>query len=95
MARVVIFTRLVAADGRGNQLGVVLERLATATRTEPGNEVFVVHRSRDEPDVFLGYEVFADDDALAAHRATDAVAEARAGMEPLLGAPPLITYAID
>jgi quinol monooxygenase YgiN len=95
VARVVIFTRLQAADGCGDELEAVLQRLATATRNEPGNEVFVVHRSRDERDVFLGYEVFADDDALAAHRATDAVAEARTRMEPLLGGPPVITYALD
>ena len=70
---VVIFTRLTAKPGRRDELLEVLDDLAEATRAEPGNEVFIVHAARDEPDVVLGYEVFADDEAVAEHRATDAV----------------------
>jgi quinol monooxygenase YgiN len=90
---VVIFTRLTAATGRGAELLAVLEELATATRAEPGNEVFVVHAARDDPDVVLGYEVFVDDDALAAHRATDAVRVAQARLTDVLAEPPVIEYA--
>jgi quinol monooxygenase YgiN len=95
MARTVIFTRLVARAGKLDELRKVLDDLAVATRAEPGCEQFVVHAARDESGVLLGYEVFADDDALAAHRATDAVAEARARLDELLDEPPTITYALD
>jgi quinol monooxygenase YgiN len=91
----VIFTRLVAREGRFDELREVLDELAAATRAEPGCEQFVVHAARDEPGVLLGYEVFADEDALSAHRATDAVAEARARLDELLEEPPTITYALD
>ncbi|HEY8216028.1 MAG TPA: putative quinol monooxygenase [Acidimicrobiia bacterium] len=94
MARTIIFTRLTARPGRVDELRAVLEELAVATRAEPGCEVFVVHPARDEPDVLLGYEVFTDDPALAAHRATDAVATARARLDDLLVEPPTITYAL-
>jgi len=95
VSRIVIFTRLTAAPGKRAALRDALEQLAVSTRAEPGNEVFVVHEARDEPDVLLGYEVFSDDDAVTAHRATDAVATARAALDDLLAEPPVITYALD
>ena len=93
--RVVIFTRLTAKPGKRDELRQVLDDLAAETRAEPGNEMFVVHDARDEPGVMLGYEVFRDDDALAAHRATAAVAVARERLDGLLATPPEITYARD
>jgi quinol monooxygenase YgiN len=92
---VAIFTRLTAKPGRRNELLEVLHELAVSTRAEPGNEQFVVHAARDEPDVVLGYEVFASDDAIDAHRETDAVRVARERLDDLLTAPPEITYAVD
>ena len=91
---VVIFTRLTATPGRGNDLLMILEDLAVATRHEPGNDVFAVHGARDEPDVVLGYEVFRDDDALAAHRASEAVRVAQERLSDVLAEPPVISYAI-
>jgi quinol monooxygenase YgiN len=95
VARVVIFTRLTAREGRLAELRAALDELTTAARAEPGCETFVVHAARDEPDVLLGYEVFRDEQALEDHRATDAVARAQARLEGLLAAPPTITYATD
>lgn len=95
MSRVVIFTRLTAKPGRRDELLAVLTDLASATTTEPGNEQFAVYAARDETDVVLGYEVFVDDDAVVAHRATEPVRVARERLDDLLVAPPEITYALD
>jgi quinol monooxygenase YgiN len=95
VSRIVIFTRLTAAPGKRAALRDVLDQLAVSTRAEPGNEMFGIHEARDEPDVMLGYEVFRDDEALAAHRATEAVAQARERLDDLLAEPPVITYALD
>jgi quinol monooxygenase YgiN len=92
---IAIFTRLTAVHGKRDELLAVLNELATAARAEPGNEMFVVHPARDEPDVVLGYEVFADDQAIADHRATDAVSRARARLTELLVGDPVIDYALD
>jgi quinol monooxygenase YgiN len=91
---VVIFTRLTAVTGRRDELLAALAELTEATRAEPGNVVFVNHAARDDPDVVLGYEVFRDQDAIDAHRATDAVRVARDRLETLLAEPPVITYAL-
>lgn len=93
MPRVVIFTRLTARPGKGAELLAALEAFADNSRTEPGTEVFAVHGARDLPDVVVGYEVFRDDDALAAHRASDATTEVTARLPSLLAGPPEITYA--
>ena len=95
MGRIIIFTRLTAASGKRAALRDALDELAVSTRSEPGNEMFVVHEARDEPDVLLGYEVFRDEEAVTAHRATDAVAQARMRLDDLLAEPPVITYALD
>jgi len=92
---IVIFTRLTAHPGRRDELVAVLDELATSTRAEPGNDVFVVHPARDEPDVVLGYEVFTDEQAVTDHRATDAVRRAREQLGDLLVEDPVITYALD
>ena len=93
MARIVIFTRLTALAGRRDDLIASLESLADATNREPGAETFVLHAARDEPDVVLGYEVFRDDAALAAHQASGHVAAIGPTLVALLAAPPEITYA--
>jgi quinol monooxygenase YgiN len=44
--------------------------------------------------VVLGYELFADDAAVEAHRATDAVRVARERLDDLLTEPPEIVYGL-
>ena len=91
---IAIFTRLVAKPGRRDELLAALDELARSTRAEPGNEQFVCHPARDEADVVLGYELFADDAAIDAHRATDAVRIARERLDALLVQPPEIVYGL-
>ena len=92
---VVIFTRLTAKPGRREELLAVLDELGVATSAEPGCDTFVTHPARDQADVVLGYEVFRDDEAVAAHRATEAVRIARERLDDLLAEPPVIDYALD
>jgi quinol monooxygenase YgiN len=92
---VIIFTRLTAKPGRRAELLSVLDELGIATRAEPGCAVFVAHAARDDADLVLGYEVFDDDDAVTAHRATDAVRIARDALDDLLVEEPRIDYALD
>lgn len=90
---IAIFTRLHAKPGRRADLLAVLDELAHSTRAEPGNEEFITHAARDDPDVVLGYERFVDDAAIEAHRATEAVARAREQLDDLLTEAPEIVYA--
>ena len=60
---------------------------ASESRKEPGNLRFDVVRSVDNPTRFALYEVYRDDAAVQAHRATSHFAKWRAEIEGLLVTP--------
>jgi autoinducer 2-degrading protein len=62
---------------------------ASASRKEPGNLRFDVVRSAAPPSLFYLYEVYQDDAAVQAHRATAHFARWRAEIEDLLSTPRL------
>jgi autoinducer 2-degrading protein len=62
---------------------------ATASRKEPGNLRFDLVRSNATPSLFYLYEVYKDDAAIQAHRATPHFARWRAEIEDLLTTPRL------
>ncbi len=90
---IVIFTRLRAAPGHVEQVMAALEALHEGASDEPGTLAFAVHVAADEPNLLLCYEVYADDDALAAHRGSDAVRDAVRSFGELLDGAPEVTYA--
>jgi quinol monooxygenase YgiN len=58
---------------KAGQGGAVADALAphiAATRAEPGCVTFVAYRASDDPDRFLLYEQYVDEDAFQAHRQT-------------------------
>jgi len=74
-----------AHPGRRAELLELLHELVDAAAAEePGTLVYVMHEAADDPDTVVSYELFADDAALEAHKASPAVA----GLMPRLG--PLI-----
>lgn len=93
MPPVVIFSRLQARPGRRDELARAFDELHTAVGDESGTRVFTMHTVRDEPDVLLFHEVYESDDALATHRASQAVESIVGRLDGLLAAPPAVTYA--
>jgi autoinducer 2-degrading protein len=72
-----------AHRGRRAELLELLRELVDAAATdEPGTLVYVMHEADEDPDVVVSYELFADEDALDAHKASPVVAAAM----PRLGA---------
>jgi quinol monooxygenase YgiN len=67
VARVSVLTKLVAADGKIDELLAQVEGLVAATHAEPGTEVYVVNRARDDPNTLFVYEVFVDRQAFKDH----------------------------
>ncbi len=64
-----VVARLRAARGKGDALAALLVEQAAAVRAnEPGCLVYRAHRSTRDPDLFLFYEMYADEAALEAHR---------------------------
>jgi (4S)-4-hydroxy-5-phosphonooxypentane-2,3-dione isomerase len=76
VSQVAILARITVKDGKAEQYLAALAPLLEQARKESGTLLYAVHRSTDDPDMFWTTEVYADDAALAAHRATEVHAAA-------------------
>jgi quinol monooxygenase YgiN len=64
-----VIAKIRAAKGKGDALAALLTEQAAAVRAaEPGCLLYRPHRSTRDPDVFVFYEIYADDAAFEAHR---------------------------
>lgn len=64
-----VVARIRAAKGRGDALAALLAEQAAVVRgAEPGCLLYRVHRSTRDPELFLFYEIYADDAAFELHR---------------------------
>jgi quinol monooxygenase YgiN len=69
------------------------ELVAYVTEHEPDTLMYVLHRSTSEPRKFLFYEVYADENALARHGASEAMVKFFGKVRGLLsGAPEIETF---
>jgi (4S)-4-hydroxy-5-phosphonooxypentane-2,3-dione isomerase len=82
MPKVALLSRFKAKEGKVDELIAAFRPVFEQVEKEPGTLLYVLHRSNDDPDLFWVSEVYADDDAFAAHRESDAMASAT----PVLGA---------
>ena len=67
---VVIAAHWRPKDGEGAKIDAILRQLAAAIRSEPGNLLFIAHRSKDDPNEILLYEQYKDEQAFLDHRQT-------------------------
>ena len=70
MSQVAIAARVTVMEGKAEQYIAAFTPMLEQARKEPGTLLYAVHRSADDPHVFWTTEVYTDDDAFAAHRAT-------------------------
>jgi quinol monooxygenase YgiN len=68
------------------------EAVAAITANEPGTLVYATHAVHGEPLARIFYEVYADDDAFAAHEAAPHVVAFHARKNPLLARPPRVEH---
>ena len=69
---------------RAELLELLRELVAAAGADEPGTLVYVMHEAADDPDLVVSYELFADDAALEAHKASPVVAAVMPRLGPLV-----------
>jgi autoinducer 2-degrading protein len=68
---IVLAAYYFGTPGSGDTVAEKLKEMAVHVKaSEPGCLLYHANRSVDNPDNFLLYELYADDDALAAHRET-------------------------
>ena len=82
---------LKAKEGREAEFErVFLEMTAQVKAHEPGNHMYQLTRSRDEPRTYKVLEMYADQAALEAHRTSDHYKAGGRQMRDLVEAPPQV-----
>jgi len=84
MGKIAMLGKITVHEGKGDELVAAFSGLFEQAEKEPGTEVYVLHRMQDDPDVFFFYELFTDEDALEAHRNSDAMKAAAPVYGPLV-----------
>lgn len=56
-------------EGHADEVAELFRQMVEPTRAEPGNLLYLAHRSPTEPNRFFLYEQYTDQAALDAHRA--------------------------
>ena len=75
---ITMIARLRAAPGKGDALAALLtEQSGVVRRSEPGCLYYRLHRSNDDPDLFIFYEAYVDEAALEVHRNSPHIATYR------------------
>jgi len=86
-----ILATLTVQDGKGEELEAVFRELAPLVRAnEPGNVVYQLTKSRAEPNVYKVLELYKDQEAIAAHGASDHFKAASPKMGACLAGRPTI-----
>jgi autoinducer 2-degrading protein len=86
VSHVAIVARVTVKEGRAGEYVAAFEPLLEQAKEESGTLLYALHRSKDDPHVFWTTEVYADDAAFAAHRASDVHAAASPVFTELIAA---------
>jgi quinol monooxygenase YgiN len=90
MAKVSMLAKLRVHAGKGDELVAAFAVIFEQVGREPGTELYVLNRAKDDPDVFWFYELYTDVDALGAHGSSAVMAGAAASFGPLIADSELI-----
>jgi quinol monooxygenase YgiN len=90
MPKVAVVARVKAKQGRAEDLIAAFRPVLSQAEKEPGTLLYVLHRAKDDPDLFWVCELYADDDAFAAHSGSDAMAAAAPALGDVIAESELI-----
>ena len=86
-----IIATIKTKDGQGAEFEAVFRELSAKVRAnEKGNKLYQLTKSRTEPNTYKVLELYADQDALAAHRETEHFKELGRKMGAAMDGRPLI-----
>jgi quinol monooxygenase YgiN len=57
-----------AKEGQADKVAGILDRFLPEAQAEPGAQMFLISRNKDNPAQFLFYELFRDEAAFKAHQ---------------------------
>src|SRR3982074_3015175 len=90
MPKVALLSRFKAEQGKAEELIAAFRPVFEQVEKEPGTLLYVLHRSADDPDLFWVSDLYAADEALPAHRESQAMAAAAPALRELIAEAELI-----
>jgi (4S)-4-hydroxy-5-phosphonooxypentane-2,3-dione isomerase len=90
MPNVALLAKFRVKEGKGEELVAAFNSFFEHVNQEPGTLLYVMNRAKDDTDVFWFSELYADDDAFAAHSGSEAMAKAMPTLGPLIAESELI-----
>lgn len=84
MSKVTYFVRMVALEGRAEEVRETLLTNPAIAGEEPGRVVFALHRSRDDPNEFWIYETWESEELANAHEGSGPFLKYRETLRPLV-----------
>ena len=91
MSKISLIAKLTAAEGKADELEAAITAVVAAGDEEDGLEVYSAHAPDDQPGVFYFFEIYRDDEAMAAHGRGERMAAAMGAFAGLLAGRPEIT----
>ena len=89
MGSVGVHVKLTAAEGKGAELVEAFASLYQGPLdAEEGTLVHIIHQANDAPDTVFFYELYASDDAVAAHNSGEALRAIFPKLAGLVAGPP-------
>jgi quinol monooxygenase YgiN len=93
VSKVVVIAKIPAAPGQRAELASAMQAALATAATEPGTRYYILHEDAVDADVLWMYEMYDDQDALAAHSSSDAFKALGPAMKPFMGGRPELTFA--
>jgi quinol monooxygenase YgiN len=93
VSKVVVIAKIPAAPGQRPQLVAAMQAALDAVANEQGTRFYIMHEDAVDADVLWMYEMYDDQDALAAHSSSDEFKAMGRAMKPFMGGRPELTFA--
>lgn len=68
---VLVVAQWEAKEGQADTIADILDRFLPEAQRDPGSQLFLIGRNKENPGQFLFYELFRDEAALKAHAESD------------------------
>jgi len=86
--KVAVFARIPAQPGKRDELVKAMQAAIDNAHSEAGTLTYILHTDDKEPDAVFFYEIYTDQEALAAHGSSDFMKEFGKSMRDLAGGRP-------
>ena len=86
--KIAIVATLRAVEGKGEAVVEAFRAAVPDVEAETGTELYITHRSPDDPDVVTIYELYTDQAAREAHSSGEPIRKIGRALKGLLVAPP-------